>query len=71
MLINANLFTLVFASILRLTLILFFAKVHRTMRGEPSIKLDKSISCISNTYNPKVETFLKGPLFLTLCIKHL
>jgi hypothetical protein len=56
------------ASILRSIPILFFAKVHRTVRGEPLIKLDKSILLISSIYNPKEETFLRGPLFLTLCL---
>jgi hypothetical protein len=67
MLINANLFALVFASILRLILILFFAKVHRTIREEPLIRFDKLIFCISSVYNPKVKTFFKDPLFLTPC----
>ena len=44
MLINANLFALVSASISRLIPILFFAKVHGTVREEPLIKLDKLIS---------------------------
>jgi hypothetical protein len=44
MLINVNIFTLVFISILRLIPIPFFTKVYRTIRGEPPIKLDKLIS---------------------------
>ena len=66
---NANPFTLVSISILRSIPIPFFTKVYRTMRGEPPIKLDKLILLISNVYDPKVETFLRGPLFLNLCLK--
>jgi hypothetical protein len=67
MLINANLFALVFTSILRLILILFFAKVHKTIRGKPLIRFNKLISYIFSVYNPKVKTFFKDPLFLTPC----
>jgi hypothetical protein len=68
---NANPFTLVSISILRSIPILFFTKVYRTVRGEPPIKLDKSILLISNAYDPKVGTFLRGPLFLNLYPKRL
>ena len=61
--INANPFAPVSTSISRSIPIPFFAKVHGTVRGEPPIKLDKSISWISNAYDPKVETFLRGSRF--------
>jgi hypothetical protein len=68
---NANPFAPVSASISRSIPIPFFAKVYRTVRGEPPIKFDKSILLISNAYDPKVETFLRGPLFPNLYPKRL
>ena len=46
--------------------ILFLTKVHRIIREEPLIKLDKLILLISSIYNPREKTFPRGPLFLTL-----
>jgi len=63
---NTNPFALVSASISMSIPIPFLIKVHGTVRGEPPIKLDKSILLILNTYNPREETFLRGPLFLAL-----
>ena len=52
-------------SILRLTPILFFTKVHRTIRGGPLIRSVKLILLIFNTNAPREETFPRRPLFLT------
>ena len=68
---NANLFALVSASILKLTPILFFAKVHRTMRGGPPISLVKLTLLISNTNTPREETFPRPLLFLTYYLYNL
>jgi hypothetical protein len=43
--------------------ILFFTRVQETVRGKPPIRLVKSISLISSTNEPRVETFPKRPLF--------
>ena len=69
--INANLFALVSVSILKLTPILFFAKVHGTVRQGPPISLVKSTLLISNVNNPREETSPRLPLFLTYCLYNL
>ena len=62
---NAHPFAPVSTSISRLIPILFFTKVHRTIRGGPLIRLVKLILLISNTNAPREETFPRRPLFLT------
>jgi hypothetical protein len=42
----------------------FFTKVQETVRGEPPIRLVKSILLISSVNEPRVETFPRRPLFL-------
>ena len=67
-LINVNLFALVSTRILRLTPILFLIKVYRIVREKPLIKFNKSILLISNIYNSRKKTFLRGLLFLNPCL---
>jgi len=63
---NTNPFALVSTSILMSIPILFLIKVHRTIKEEPSIKLDKSILLILNVYNSREKTFPRDSLFLAL-----
>jgi hypothetical protein len=49
---------------LRLIPILFFTRVQETVRGEPPIRLVKSILLISSINKARVETFPRRPLFL-------
>ena len=53
-----------FISISKLILILFFTKVYKTVKKDPFIKLDKSISLILSVNAPKKKTFLKPAYFL-------
>ena len=68
---NINLFALVSTSILKLTPILFFIKVHRTIRRGPLISLVKLTLLISNVNNPREETFPRPLLFLTYYLYNL
>ena len=68
---NTNLFALVSTSISKSTPILFFAKVHGTVRGGPPISLVKLTSLISSVNNPREETFPRPLLFLTHCLYNL
>jgi hypothetical protein len=44
--------------------ILFFTRLQETVRGEPPIRLVKSILLISSVNKPRVETFPRRSLFL-------
>jgi hypothetical protein len=52
-----------FISTLKLISILFFAKVYRTIREGPFIRLNKLILLILSANVPKKKTFLRFVLF--------